>query len=279
MGAHFNRHQILGKILKTTNPENTQHESRHLANENFVDKLIPVLNPIAGVLFVLVHILINLNTFNQLNLSVDVLLNIFRISCLGVIPIRCIYNGKEIVANALVNEGSDTSIVSESLVTSLGIRKSKKRKVKLNMVSKQVNQQIGSVDFKIGGTNEKDEFHFGAMVLPQVCTNLGPFPWKSIQGSMEHLKTLPLSTCEGKVELLVGMDHGELLVPMEVRSGTDEELYAFKCSLGWVTLKHGKFHLTKWTSNAREVQEEMSSETQDKVELTGRFGDALGSLQ
>ncbi|TRY76421.1 hypothetical protein TCAL_15944 [Tigriopus californicus] len=42
------------------------------------------------------------------------------------------------------------------------------------------------------------------------------------------------------------------------------------------TLKHGKFHLTKWTSNAREVQEEMSGETQDKVELTGYGGGVLG---
>ncbi|TRY70466.1 hypothetical protein TCAL_17339 [Tigriopus californicus] len=51
--------------------------SRDVNNKlTVVDKHVPVLDPIVGLLFVVVHILISLNTFNQFDLGKDVLLNI-----------------------------------------------------------------------------------------------------------------------------------------------------------------------------------------------------------
>lgn len=160
--------------------------------------------------------------------------SVHRSGCLGVIPIYCSYNGKEFIANALIDEGSDTSLVSESLVSKLGVRRPKKRAIRLNLVSKEVDQYLSSVKFQIRGPFSQDGSSFEALVLPQVCPNLKPLAWRERKDGMAHLQDLPLIDCDRKVDILVGLDHGDLLVPLEVRRGAREEPYAMRCKLGWV---------------------------------------------
>eukprot|EP00094_Tigriopus_californicus_P012388 TCALIF_11975-PA protein Name:"Protein of unknown function" AED:0.05 eAED:0.05 QI:0/0/0/0.5/1/1/2/0/703 len=154
--------------------------------------------------------------------------SVHRNGCLGVIPVLCSFNNREFMVNALVDEGSDTSVVSESLVTKLGIRRPKKTAVRLNLVSKEVDQHLSSVKFDIRGPLSHDRSSFQALVLTQVCPNLKPLSWNKKKNELAHLEDLPLMECDQQVDVLIGLDHGDLLVPLEVRKGGPEEPYAMR---------------------------------------------------
>ena len=57
-------------------------------------------------------------------------------------------------------------------------------------------------------------------------------------GRFEHLTGLDLLNCGNSVDLLVGQDNAEALVPLEVRKGKFDEPFAVKTVLGWSL--HGK---------------------------------------
>ena len=48
-----------------------------------------------------------------------------------------------------------------------------------------------------------------------------------------HLEGLSLCQRADQIELLIGQDHAELLMPLEVRSGSDGAPYAVRTTLGW----------------------------------------------
>ena len=55
-----------------------------------------------------------------------------------------------------------------------------------------------------------------------------------MQGRCPHLTGLQLGTPPGPIDLLIGMDHAELLMPKEMRTGGEREPYAIRTKLGWV---------------------------------------------
>jgi Pao retrotransposon peptidase. len=62
---------------------------------------------------------------------------------------------------------------------------------------------------------------------------LRPFSWSLAKESIKHLEDLPL--IDGRVvDVLVGIDHSDIIVPLEIRQGAKNEPYAMRCELGWV---------------------------------------------
>lgn len=70
--------------------------------------------------------------------------------------------------------------------------------------------------------------------LPNVCGNLHGGEWPKLQNRWNHLKDLDLASNDGPVELLLGLDAGHLIEPLEYRRGKSGDPYAFKTKLGWV---------------------------------------------
>lgn len=153
---------------------------------------------------------------------------------LGVIPVRCSMGSKQVIANALVDEGSDTTIVSERIMKELGIPRPKTKPVTINLVSKKSRCFAASIQFEVAGINDREGHSIIAMTLPKVCKNLRGYSWKKIQSEIAHLADLPLEEISRPVELLIGADNLHFISPMECRGGTKDQPFAMRCELGWV---------------------------------------------
>ena len=49
----------------------------------------------------------------------------------------------------------------------------------------------------------------------------------------DHLRGLQFASCETHVDLLIGQNHAELLIPLETRTGRKGDPFPFRTLLGW----------------------------------------------
>ncbi|TRY61943.1 hypothetical protein TCAL_10562, partial [Tigriopus californicus] len=152
---------------------------------------------------------------------------------LGIVPIVCSLGKRSKKINALVDEGSDSTIIAEWVVKRLQIPKSKMRNLTMNLLSKEVKCKSGIVVFDIAGPGFENH-RLQALTLPDVCQNLSAFPWSSVQARYEHLSDLPLLNFDGPVDMLIGVDQIDLITPVEIRRGRRGEPVAMRCALVWV---------------------------------------------
>ena len=75
--------------------------------------------------------------------------------------------------------------------------------------------------------------------------------------SWPHLADLKMPTAEhNQVDLLIGQDHSELLVPLEVRTGKDKDPFAIRTHLGWVVNGNLAVHNTTQRYSVHFVKKE-----------------------
>jgi hypothetical protein len=143
-------------------------------------------------------------------------------------------SGRLKTANLFYDEGSDTSLVREGFLRRLGF-KGKPVLLKISGVRAEIShcksEQIAlNIELSSGGT---------------ACVNVASLPivcgWKPLTNwadqtkhNWTHLEDLPLEQSGGRFDILLGLDHSHLVIPLDVRSGADNEPYAFKSKLGWI---------------------------------------------
>ncbi|XP_059080061.1 uncharacterized protein LOC131878169 [Tigriopus californicus] len=152
---------------------------------------------------------------------------------LGIIPVTLYHKGNKIMVSALVDEGSDTSLVSDEVRKKLKIPRPSQFEVTMNLVSEKAKFRSGAITLEISGSDSA-RHALVAMTMPTVCKNLRAFSWSGIQKKVRHLCDLPIVENDRKVEILIGADHLHLISPQEIRRGSETEPQAFRCSLGWV---------------------------------------------
>lgn len=154
---------------------------------------------------------------------------------LGIIPVVCSFGANKMTISALIDEGSDTTIVSERVRKELKIPKPKQRTIVMNLVSEKTKCNSGTINFNVAAPSSQWLGHpLEAITLPEVCKNLRGYSWKELKLKVAHLSDLPLEEMETPVELLIGADNLHLIRPLECRGGTKNEPYAMRCELGWV---------------------------------------------
>ena len=154
-------------------------------------------------------------------------------TALGVVSVRVRnVQGRFVTARALVDEGSDTSFASRAFVRRLGFT-GKRRKLKIVGVSRESKEEAEQQSLTVKtGTNQ--DHLVNVWSLSKLCEKVKPMDWSRVQARYKHLEGLPLKTPPGPIDLLIGMDHPELLVPSEIRRGEANEPYALRTELGWV---------------------------------------------
>ncbi|CAB3991238.1 Hypothetical predicted protein [Paramuricea clavata] len=75
-----------------------------------------------------------------------------------------------------------------------------------------------------------------AWSLESICQPIETGPWPNIKTNWRHLEKLDLRTVGGEVDILLGLDNTDLLVPLEVKTGRPKEPVAKKTSLGWTAV-------------------------------------------
>jgi hypothetical protein len=146
-------------------------------------------------------------------------------------PIVNVIVNARVEACALLDTASSNSFCSRSLVQSLGIE-GRKISYSLNTMSKS-NESMTSDVVDLTLVSADGSYHLkltNVLVTDQIpvftsqIDRLKVFP---------HLRDLPFVPAGRQVEILLGQDNVQALVPLEVRSGSEGEPFAARTVFGW----------------------------------------------
>jgi len=164
---------------------------------------------------------ITINTWNQGNSGVEVI-------AVQDQDIR----GRTITARALIDEGSDASIASLVFVRKLGFT-GKPKEMWIATLGGERREKTEQHQLNI--ITKMNKIHsLNVWTISNLCAIVIPFNWETIKDEHLHLKDLDLRIPPGPIDLLIGMDHAELLISSQIRRGNKDERYGVLTELGWV---------------------------------------------
>ena len=133
----------------------------------------------------------------------------------GVVEVSVLgAGGSQVKGNLLFDDGSDTTLVSESFMKKLGLR-GKRTTLNISGVGGKGNRRPSSqVTLRIERVEGDTEFvNLAAWSLPTICQPVDTVPWPHIKSRWRHLEDIELKEVGGEIDILLGLDHAELLVP------------------------------------------------------------------
>ena len=156
---------------------------------------------------------------------------------LPIIPILVKESGRKVSKfYAMLDNGATGSLCTERLVKELGLPYQTSL-VSLTTVDRE-NQMVDCklVDLEVQDLSEAYSFKMHK-VMTRESLNISSESYitSAAMNAWPHLANLKVPRAErNQVDLLIGQDHSELLVPLEVRKGKDDEPFAIRTHLGWV---------------------------------------------
>ena len=156
-------------------------------------------------------------------------------SYLGIVPVIVEANGASVQTYALLDNGSDKTLVTDKLISALGVEGSPVDFTISGVNIDSVPYRGKQVDLKVRpltGTDVLDvrrAWSVNALPSPDE-----PLPTRAALQRWPHLCDIEVTRIPGAtVSLLIGNDVSAAHLPFEHRSGTDAEPYALKTALGW----------------------------------------------
>ena len=161
---------------------------------------------------------------------------------------------------AMLDNGSTGSLCTERLVeeldlpyqTSLASLTTVDREnqtITCKLVDLEVQYVSESYSFKMCKVMTRDSLHISS---ESYVTHAALNSWP-------HLADLEMPTVEcNHVDLLIGQDHSDLLVPLDVRTGKDKEPFAIRTHLGWVVNGNLAVHNTTQRYSVHFVKNEQN---------------------
>ena len=122
-----------------------------------------------------------------------------------------------VIARALVDEGSDTSLASVAFIRKLGFS-GRKRTLRIRGAADERQYELGQQNLEILKRTNK-RHNITVWTLPKLCEAVNPVDWKALQKRYTHLADLDLETPAGPIDLLLGMDQSDLLAPNAIPRG------------------------------------------------------------
>ena len=143
-------------------------------------------------------------------------------------------DGRYIKAYALHDNCSSGSLCSEGLVQRLGLP-TQPLTATLTTVSQKTEVKTAAVDLEL--TDLSGEFTYSmkqVLTRPTLNIDIGCLVTNRDLARWDHLSDLDLPDVDlNKVELLIGQDNPDLLVPLETRQGDTGGPYAVRTCMGW----------------------------------------------
>ena len=69
----------------------------------------------------------------------------------------------------------------------------------------------------------KEHVNLKAWSLESICQPIETVPWPDIKTNWRHLDKLDCRPIGGEVDILLGLDHADLLVQLEIKTGRPKE--------------------------------------------------------
>ncbi|CAH8428835.1 unnamed protein product [Schistosoma haematobium] len=157
--------------------------------------------------------------------------------CLGFIPVRLYGPNGTLETYALLDSGSDTSLVCEEIINHLGL-KGKETSIKVTTVNGTTTCECQEVNLEIFSLDER-----GYVKINKAYTTK-KFPIDYVEplteeqlSSWEHLKDIALPTLQSNlVGVLIGCDTPDAHWVLEQRLGDREHPFGVRTPLGWMVL-------------------------------------------
>ena len=157
---------------------------------------------------------------------------------LPIVPVTVMTTGgrRSFTTHALLDSGSTSTFCSAKLAKQLGINGKREKLSVRTLTSQQCDIEVETIKLKIRDIDGEGS----PILLPKVYVK----PHMEIAGgciakqedlnNYPHLKDVRLPNIDrNAVELLIGQDVPQVIVPEEVRKGQSGEPYAVKTALGW----------------------------------------------
>ncbi|KMQ89359.1 gag-pol polyprotein precursor [Lasius niger] len=215
-------------------------------------------------------------------------------ACMTLVAAR----GEDVKVRALLDQGSEVSLIQESLVQLLRLPRSRASVPIVSVGSQKVGSTRGVVSLRLRSfINPSFEVDVTAFILPRVT---GRIPAQRVAStSWSHLVDLPLADPDfavpGSIDVILGADvYGSLLCG-DIRRGPSDAPIAQETSFGWIISgptgsSASAFHPTSYTIRANDgvdlneivqrfwLQEEVSTSsispfTPDELECENHFRD------
>ncbi|KAJ8041442.1 hypothetical protein HOLleu_12255 [Holothuria leucospilota] len=131
---------------------------------------------------------------------------------------------------ALLDPGSSNSFCSERLSRNLGI-KGKQRAYHLSTLNQCTSKKSEVVNFTVTSDFGETLNMSGVFVTRSIPARSSQVDWRSY----EHLCDLDIPQYDSYqgVDLLIGQDHAEAFLPLEIRRGKRGEPFAIRSIMGW----------------------------------------------
>ncbi|CAH8527045.1 unnamed protein product [Dicrocoelium dendriticum] len=161
---------------------------------------------------------------------------------LGLLPVLVSGPAGTIRTLALIDNGSDTSLIDSTLLQVIGVQGSV-TPLNISTVAGQcqVESQLVSVTVRSIDGDEAVQLNSIRSVshLPE---KLGTRNRNNDFARWSHLSDLRLPELKGRIELLIGCDNPYLHWALDQRRGDPDDPYAVKTPLGWIVLGPNKQH-------------------------------------
>ncbi|CAH8590988.1 unnamed protein product [Schistosoma margrebowiei] len=154
--------------------------------------------------------------------------------CLGMIPVRLKSRKAEIVGYALLDNGSDVTLIKSNCLRSLGLSEDE-ASVVVETVGGNRTMKVTSAPFEVYSLDRSEHVTIeGALIVARIP---GHKPTKSAMNNLvkwPHLSDVPIDSLDSEeVLLLIGCDIPEAHWVLDQRLGGRKSPYAVKTLLGW----------------------------------------------
>ena len=156
---------------------------------------------------------------------------------LGFMPVNIIGPKGITKVCALLDTGSNTTLVRKEVVTRLGI-KGNRTEININTVTGNSVMSAIKCDFDVQAVDNADSVHMsGVYALDQLPVRLHTKTHKNELQRWPHLEGIPRRELDGQaVEMIIGCDQTKAHWIQDVRLGKEGQPFALKTPLGWIVL-------------------------------------------
>ena len=174
---------------------------------------------------------------------------------LQIIPVKLSNEHIFIKTSALLDCGSDTTLLRKDVAQRLNLTGKQKKLRVTSALSKSHNIDLATVSFDISSTSLSGCTLISAWVVHNLEIPFNRYDVSEIKKIHPHLKDIDFPVLkDSDVMLLIGTDHADLLLHRDFRQGQNEEPTAVNTALGWVLMggskTEGENSSCNYTSNS-----------------------------
>ena len=185
---------------------------------------------------------------------------------LRTVPVILKNGNREIAVNASLDDASTKTYINTDVAAELGLQ-GKFQKASVNVLNGQVETFVTMpVEFELKSLDGEVTHHVNAFTTEKVTGDMEVVDWNKFAKRWDHLKNINFPKIHQKstVDLLIGVDHADLLYSKQEIRGDEGEPIARLTPLGWTCIgvpskdilhNHTNFNRAYFTRTETELTE------------------------